>query len=120
MNEPRPPIDIRPIAERYRFKLIRATWYGANRPEASELWTFQIPAKRGFIATHSADELMARCTSPGMSARIQAIPSVRVINETNREIEVAFRPEYVTAIGAILKLRTCRNQDDHQETCRDA
>jgi hypothetical protein len=105
LREPAPPIDITPIAEEHHFRLTTGDCPSHHCPEQAELWALQIPCKRGYIATHSDRELSAVCTEKKFRSRLLTVPTIRVVDDNEKQLRVAFDPSLARIVGAILKAK---------------
>lgn len=113
------PLDLKAIAaDRYRLTLDESATVDTSRD--SKLWCAQIPCKYGHVGSYSERELSAYCSGRRLFARILAIPSVRVLQQGDLEIRVAFDPQHLDQVAALLRARRRTVLSDSERVRRTA
>jgi hypothetical protein len=113
------PLDLKAIAaDRYRITLDESAKVDTSRD--SKVWCTQIPAKHGHVGTYSERELSAFCSGRRLFARLLAIPTVRVVQEGDSEIRVAFSPQHLDQVATLLRARRRTVLSDSERVRRTA
>jgi hypothetical protein len=63
----------------------------------------EIRGKHGVIRTRSRGELSVTCTSRRLFARLQTVPTARLVSEAKDEIVIAFAPNQLDFVCGMIK-----------------
>ena len=110
MRAPAEPLDLMTIARQHGFRVVCDPDAPLAQSQDSERWLVSVPGKHGTITVHSDRELRATSSVRRCFARLATVPTVRVLEQDDDEIQVAFAPEHVGAVASILKVRYGRTK----------